>query len=237
MRPLATAVRALRTIALAGEWHIPAQRSHRASCTNSRKPRDVRVAARCLLKATGMKLISSILVAPITVLVACGSASDSWPETLETTAKWPRFGQQGVVSPAWIAPRQFGCAQRVKVRREPQRDFEPGESAGVVYGDVVDSQCATLGARIRVVDEDPFGAALIQGNCREGYGMTVRGTRLAVVVFGDASACEAYGKVRSSAAPARTTTVLRLVALQPVATFAFVSADANGTELGVEDVP
>ncbi|NOU29985.1 MAG: hypothetical protein HOO96_18935 [Polyangiaceae bacterium] len=184
-----------------------------------------------------MKIFSPILVACITALVACGSESDSWPETIQTTAKWPQFGQQGVVSPAWIAPRQFGCAQRVKVRTEPDRDFASGESRGVVYGDVVDSQCATLGARIRVVDEDPFGAALIQGNCRDGYGMTVRGIRLAVVVFGDASACEAYAKVRSSAAPARTATVLRLVALQPVATFAFVSADANGGELGVEDVP
>jgi hypothetical protein len=132
---------------------------------------------------------------------------------------------------------KFGCVNRVKVRTEPDRDFAQGESRRKVYGDVVDSQCATVGARIRVVDGDTGKSTLIQGNCGEGFGMTVRGTRLAMVVFADASACEAYAKVRS-AAPETTTTVLRLVALQPIATFAMVSADANvGPSLGVEDVP
>lgn len=208
------------------------------SCDNGRlNLRKLRL-VRAVLTRTAMRSPPTPIVATfLAVVVACSAESDSWPETIQTTAKWPRYGQRSVESPSWLRPRQFGCAVRVKVRTEPERDFAAGESRRVVYGDEVSRQCATVGAHVRVVDAGADKRALIHGNCQEGYGMAVGGERLAALVFGDASACEAYAKVRS-AAPEWTTTELRLVAVQPIATFAFVKADATfGVEAGVEDVP
>jgi len=137
-----------------------------------------------------------------------GEAEAGWPETIETTPAWPWFGSAGsgvVIAPRWVAPARFGCARRVYVRTEPQRDLAPGDGPRVAYGTTLDETCSAPGATIAVVDEPGYDLARVfTGSCEKGFSFETTSTLMASVSFAPSVACAAFEASRTAAAAAAT---------------------------------
>jgi len=169
-----------------------------------------------------MKAIpTALLVALFACLLACGDEPEAWPESIETFGPWPFWGSAGdgvVTAPRWRAPRVFGCEQRVRVRTEPPRTFEPGQGPRKVYGEVVDTTCRPAGTRFRVIED--VRNPLLLGSCESGFRIAASSTVLAALRFASDAACTDFVSRRREAEPniggsATVAVTLRLTSLDP----------------------
>jgi len=196
---------------------------------------------------TTRSLLSGVLATLLLSIAACGGTAEGqpadndaqsfpaesagWPETITTTSAWPYFGSGNtgvVIAPRWVAPKELGCGQQVRVRTEPSRDFAPGDGPRTVYGPTLGVECAGAGVSLIIVDEAGYDEAnLFRGNCATGIKLSTQSGNLAEVHYATKAACETFVEARAAAAKVdvrqRSKTELKLSALQPATVFDFVS--------------
>jgi hypothetical protein len=181
------------------------------------------------------------LVLAACTLLACGDETSDWPESIERTHPWPSFGTgvDGLVTaPVWRRPVEFGCEQEQRVKREPARDFEPGEGPRKAVVETLGTTCRPPGSLLEATDE-PAGTPLLVGSCAGGFRMAARGEDIASITFDDPDECPVFSSLRDDAAATRSrvTTKLRLITVSPPV-LAFVSAEATAAgNLEVVDSP
>lgn len=158
--------------------------------------------------------------------------SDSWPESIETTAPWPTFGSavDGVVTaPTWVPPQTLACEDSVRVKREPLRDFQPGDGPRTIVLETLGTKCKPAGSRATLVDDPSYPAAtLLFGTCETGIVLRALDRALATVTFASATDCSTFMSLRNDSASGkakrRLETTLVLETPAPSPTFRFVSA-------------